>query len=629
MPTQPSSSQSETIDDKIANKCITIVNRERTNWEEAVIFVTPQVGFRMRELIRIMRKNYWGVFDQPIDTQTGREKIWIGLAMSTVETWVKNIDLDQKDIGFVARNPNGYDITELTRLVVRDYLDRQYFGETLDKDERQLCIDGTLVWKTWQEGSDQKPVMKRRTVDLLNVYIDPTEEDIQTAYRFTERAIVLPDQIAGMSGWKNTKDLSGSKILNKTDGNRRSTQGAPTTGEFRDVWECWGKIPKWVITGDDKAADAEHEIDGHIVVSGFEAGGPTFHLVEENKRKDKFGNPIKPYEEVRAAKISGRWYGLGPLERILALQEYLNTIVNIRINRGYISQLGLFKIRKGKGITAQMLSRLPVNGAIQVSDPDDIQQFNIAEAGVTSYKDEDVIKYWAQQVSSAFPISTGEIMPSSASATASSIAASSAKSAYTMFKEAMGSFLERWLDRQALPIIAKTIHLDDIVRLSNDDDKFKALTETIAINSVKDALDNTHLVPSEDELLSILAKEEEKLRKRPQIFIKAIHEIVASGVDTRVHITNEDLDTSVTIQNLLQLMQFEQNDPAAMLETKKQVYDLMGLQMPKPKLQQQVNPMAGGQGPQGPMPQMPGMPQAPTLSGIMQSANAPGPLSNR
>lgn len=621
----PKNSSVETISDKIANKCIAIVDRERTNWEEAVIFVTPQVGFRMRELIRLLRKNYWGVFDQPFDSQTGREKIWIGLAMSTVETWVKNIDLDTKDVGFVARNPNGYNITELTRLVVKDYLDRIYFGETLDKDERQLCIDGTLVWKTWQEGPDSNPVMKRRTVDLLNVYIDPTEEDIQSAYRFTERGLMLPDQLEGMTGWKNTKNLTGSRVLNKIDGNHRSNQGQPTTGEFRDVWETWGKIPKWVVTGDDKASDANEEIDGHIVVSGFEAGGPKFHFVEENKKKDHFGNPLKPYEEVRTAKISGRWYGLGPLERIIALQEYLNTIVNIRINRGYVSQLGLFKIKKGKGITAQMLSRLPVNGAIQVSDMDDIQQMAIAEAGVTSYKDEEVIKYWAQQMSSAFPISTGEIMPSSASATASSIAASSAKSAYSMFKEAMGTFLERWLDRHALPIIAKTVHMDDIVRLSSDDDKFKSLIETIAINSTEKALRASKHIPSPEELLMVLAMEEERLRKSGQIFISMIQKIIASGLYTKVHITNEDLDTAVTIQNLLQMMQLEMNDPAAMLETKKQVYDLMGLQMPKPKLQAQfAQPGMGAPG-AAPMPQMP----QPSLMGQTQAANAPGPGSNR
>lgn len=611
------------LQEEIENAAIAIVDRERTNWEEAVYFVTPNVGFRMRQLIRILRKNYWGVFDKPIDSQTGREKVWIGLAMSIAETWLKNIDLDQKDIGFIARNPNGYDITELTRLVVRDYLDRQYFGEVLDKDERQLCIDGTLVWKTWQEGPDSKPVMKRRTVDLLNVYIDPGEEDIQSAYRFTERAILLPDQIMAMTGWMNTSldDLTTSKNLSRNDGNRRANSGTLMTGGYRDTWEMWGKIPRWLTTGDKKTEDAMEEIDGQIVVSGFEAGGPVCHLIKENKKADFFGNVIKPYEEVRAAKVTNRWYGLGPIERILSLQEYLNTTVNIRINRGYVSQLGLFKIKKGKGITAQMLSRLPVNGAIQVSDMDDIQNLTVNEAGPTSYKDEEVIKYWAQQVSSAFPISTGEIMPASASATASSIASSSSKNAYTMFKENFGSFLERWVDRQALPIIAKTVDVGCIVRLSNDDEKFKSLVETIALNNVAEALEKSNMVPSEEELIAVLAAEEEKLRKKPQIFIKNLQKDIADGLDTKVHITNEDLDTGVTIQNLLQMMQLEQQDPAAMLETKKQIYDLMGLDMPKPKLQGQQMQQPGNV-PLAPIPQ-------PTLTGMTQAANAPGPGSNR
>lgn len=615
MATKKKTSKSS-IQAEIEKKAIAIVDQERTNWEEAVSFITPRVAFRMRELIRILRKNYWGVFDQPIDPQTGRYKVWMGLIMSTVETWVKNIDLDQKDIGFIARNQSGYDITELTRLVVKDYLDRMYFGAILDTDERQVCIDGTVVWKTWEDNSTGKPVMKRKTVDLLNFYIDPTEDSIQSAYRVTERAILLPEQIAGMSGWMNTQNLEGSQVLNRTDGDRRSNIGTRMTGSYRDVWEMWGKIPRWMVTGDQKAEDANEEIDGHVIVSGLETMGPTMHLVEENKRKDKFGVILKPYEEWRPAKIAGRWYGLGPAERILALQEYLNITVNIRINRGYVSQLGLFKIKKGKGITAQMLNRLAVNGAIQVTDMDDIQQFNVAEAGETSYKDEEVIKYWAQAMASAYPISTGEVMPASTSATASSIASTSSKSGYTMFRDATADFLERWMDRGALPIIAKTINGGEIVRLSNQDDKFKSLIETIALNTVAEHLDKSSVVPSQMELMEAIQKEIDRISKKPSVFIEAIQDIVAEGLDTRVNITNEELDVSVTIQNLLQMMQLEQQDPAAMMETKKQIYDLMGLQMPK-MAPAQPQPIPGGVQPNQAL-----GPQS-NVQAISQNANVP------
>ena len=189
---------------------INIVQREQSNWEEAIVYVTDKVAFRMRELIRIFRKNYWGVFDKPYDELTGREKTWIGLAMSIVEMYVKNGDIDQKDISFVARTEEGTEIADLTRLWVKEYLSRMYFGETLDEDQRQLCIDGTVVWKTWEAGGK----MNRRTVDLLNFYIDPSEKDIQSAYRVTERSLLLPAQIAGMD-WYNTKNLTGSNILSK------------------------------------------------------------------------------------------------------------------------------------------------------------------------------------------------------------------------------------------------------------------------------------------------------------------------------------------------------------------------------------------------------------------------------
>ena len=557
---------------------INIVQREQSNWEEAIVYVTDKVAFRMRELIRIFRKNYWGVFDKPYDELTGREKTWIGLAMSIVEMYVKNGDIDQKDISFVARTEEGTEIADLTRLWVKEYLSRMYFGETLDEDQRQLCIDGTVVWKTWEAGGK----MNRRTVDLLNFYIDPSEKDIQSAYRVTERSLLLPAQIAGMD-WYNTKNLTGSNILSKTDGNRNNQYGTFTTGEFRDVWEMWGKIPKWLVTLDKEAQDAHTEIDGHVVISGLQSGQVVCHLIEENTRKDRYGNAIKPYEEWRIAKVSGRWYGIGIVERILALQEYLNTIVNVRKNKALVSQLGLFKIKKGKGITSSMLQRLPVNGAIQVQDMDDVQQFNVSDVPVSSYKDEDVIKYWAAQVTQAQPVSSGEILPASATATSAAISNANAKSTYVLFMEATGHFLTRRMDRQALPIMAKELKEGELLRLAGDDDMFKELMERVAFWSVMDKLENSPVVPSEEELNQVIEEEVARLRSRPQTFVKNIQKIVADSLEARVKTTNEDLDTSVTVKNLIDMAQIA---PEYREHSVRLAYDLLGL--PTPKAQQRV-----------------------------------------
>lgn len=603
----------------IEAEAINIVDRERVNWEDAVCYVTEKVGFRMRELIRVVRKNYWGVFDEPTDQTTQREKFWIPLARTLTEDVVKNIDLDQKDLQFRAANPNGYPITDITRAYVQDYLTKMFFGEILDEAERQMCIDGTIVWKTWEEDGE----MMRRQVDLLHVYIDPTEQNIQSAFRFTERGLMTPDELAGMTGWMNTDGIIGSQNLSKNDirVGASATMGIPTTGHFIDVWETWGKIPKKLVTGDFKADDAEDYVDGRIIVSGLEAGDKRVHLIELNKKKDKFGKSIKPYEEARVAKIAGRWYGLGIVERCLVLQEWLNTVVNNRVTKSYIAQLGLFKIRKGSNITPQMLARLPSNGAITVTQMDDIQQFEVEPVDPTSYKDEEVITSWAQKVTQAYPVSSGEELPASQTATATATQAASAKDGYSMMKDALGFFLERWMDRHALPIIAGTIKSGDLIRISGDDDAYRQLVERVVSGMAKEKLDELYaegVVPSQQQLQTEMQNAIEVLSKRKDMFVKLTQEIIAKQLDTKFYVTNEDLDTTVTVQNLISMLNLA---PEYKDATVKQIYDLMGLPQPKATPQPPVAPQGAPQGQQQGQPSP--FQQAPTQQSVTTGAITP------
>ena len=307
--------------DEAKKEALTLVEGEKSQWERATVWVTPRVGFNMRVLIENVRKNFWGVFDKPFDQNTGRKKIWIPQTQRDVEIVWKNSDLDLKDMMFRAKTPDSIECAELTRYVVRNQLDKMYFGETLDESLRSMIIDGTVVWKTWDDGGK----LRRKTVDLLNVFIDPTEENIQSAYRFTERSLMTPTELSRMTGWEDTKIVVGAQNLDK---NNPSQRGNLTTSETIDVWEMWGKIPLWLISKKKSDKDSGEEVDGHIVVSGLESGNTRVHIIEENTRKDADGVVVKPYEEGRLVKISGRWYGLGIPEREMALQEWLNISVN-------------------------------------------------------------------------------------------------------------------------------------------------------------------------------------------------------------------------------------------------------------------------------------------------------------
>lgn len=69
---------------QLENQAIGLIRKEKTQWETATAYVTDKVAFQMRNLIRQLRKNYWGIFDNPIDPQSGREKIWMPLTESLV-----------------------------------------------------------------------------------------------------------------------------------------------------------------------------------------------------------------------------------------------------------------------------------------------------------------------------------------------------------------------------------------------------------------------------------------------------------------------------------------------------------------------------------------------------------------
>ena len=585
-------------------QAIKIVDGERAAWEDATCFVTETVGFRFRELIRYFRKYYWGVFDQPIDPSTGRDKLWIGLAQSIVEDIWKNVDIDQKDLGFRAKNEESIPLTEITRLYARDYLRKMYFGEILDAYQRQALIDGTLVWKVLDKKKGKRR-LKVGKVDLLNFYINPEERSIYEAYRVTERAVVPLSSYKSMSGWVNKEDSAGSTNLSVND--PRGYLAQATTGEYRDVWEMWGKIPKWLVTLDKEAEDAYEEVDGHIVVSGLEANNIACNLIEVNNNVDEFGVALKPYEELRYRTVGNRWYGLGAIEPIMQLQEYLNITANVRINRSIMAQSGLFKIKKGKGITAQSIAKLPTNGAVTVTDMDNIQQMPIQDVPVSSYKDEEVIVGWAQKIASAYPVATGEVLPASATATSVAISNTNAKTAYTIYKEAMGSFLTRVMDRHALPIIAQTLSVNDIINLTGSDDKFKEIVERVAMWRTLDKMETSEFIPTEQELDMMIENEMQSLMRQPQIFIRTTRKIVADQLETTVQVTNEDLDTSVSVSNLLQLLSAA---PEYKNHTVRVIYDLLGLQTPPTPEQPEEQQMQG----------LPEQPEIPTEQNITEEA---------
>jgi hypothetical protein len=403
---------------------------------------------------------------------------------------------------------------------------------------------------------------------------------------------------------------------------------AGTVGvELIDVYERWGLMPKWFATG-DKENDEEEMIEGHIVISGLETGQKTFvHLVEANTNIDELGLPIRPYEEAWYSKVPGRWYGRGPAEKVLSLQTWLNTVVNIRINRAYTAQLGIFKVRKGSGITPQMMSGLTAMGALQVNSMDDIQQIPMQDASQASYNDEEIIKGWAQMVTSTFEVATGEALPASTPATNAVLQNRASQSQFVLVKEGIGEFLQRWLKRQFIPLVGKTLTKGEVQRLTGSIEETNDMDEKIANkiieNRVKELTAEGRFV-NPDSVPAARRKILRQLRAQgEQRFVKLMENLNMTDYEVQVFVTNEEIDKSVLVQNLISVLQVAPSIPELGIDVTavaESIFDVMGVDSKQFKREEVSAPRPQVQA-QAPRQGVPQQASTPTEQRITTAAN--------
>lgn len=554
---------------------IALVRKEIEDNDKGQFWVTDKVAFNMREMIKQFRKNYWGIYDTPIDPVTKEEKLWIPLTRLLCDAVRKGANVGPKDVRFRGKRAGQTGVTQLVRGFIREWMHTIYLNFALDQLVTVLTIDGIRVWKTYWNGKK----LVRNDVDVLNCYIDPTSDSIQQAYRFTERALLSKNDVKSMSGWLNTSEFKVTEDIQREEGN-----AAVKKGPLGDVYESWGKYPNKLVKaamGQKHRNSDESEIDAQIVISGLNTGHVVFHYASENTAKDKDGNIIKPYEEAWYMKIPGCWFGLSVAWTVMGLQEWINMVINLRIKKNTAAQLGLLKIKKGSGVTQQMLTQLVARGVIELNDPEtDLAQLKIDESGQSSYEDEKTAKQWAQEVTSIFDINLGDL-PASTSATGAAIQSQQSNSAMTLVVEGIEHFVQRWIDRHVLPHVPEMIKKKGYVTLFRDFDDIKRLRERVVSNMAMEALDKIKAAgqfPTEEAIFNELQRAQRQLEEQGDLFVEVLDEIIASALDTEVFMTNAEIDVGVTVRNLLELR--NGLPPEAFAEMTSEALDLLGLQVP-------------------------------------------------
>ncbi len=570
---------------ELEGKILSFIKDFKAN-SHGLAFITEKVAFDMKALVRKNRQNYWGVFNEQADPNTGRKKIWAPLTRFMVDTTDKNTHVDEKEITFRAKDPEKQSTTRVVRGYGQNQMRKMNFGTRMDALRKQKFIDGTSIVRVNKAvKNDEGITVDMKRVDRLNFDIDVTCDSIKQAPAVGERDLMSPYAVKLETEWINTEDIKGRENLSRNDAEGSNTT---TREKLVDVYRYEGLAPTWFITGEIDEESSDQELMS-IIVSNLEDEARV-HLVKKIKKKT--------YIENWAEKVPGRWDGYSPAERVAMMQIYQNQVLNTRIIKNSVASLGLFKIKKGSGVTPQAIGRLAGNGAIKVNQMDDIENWPVNEASQASYNDEEVATKWAQRDTSSFDAATGE-EGRITTATEAAITAKSAGSSFEQMAKEEGNFWERVFNEHILDIWGNCIKKGEIIRLTLDGEELRdydlEIAERKAIEYIDDAGKAGIQYIDVAELEAVKQKALEDLEKgNTDRYEEAEEDLNLADYDTEVVVKAQRFDRNLVAQGLMSLGQM---DPRLMEQVIPQLNDLWGvnLKMPKALPEEQMQEQLGGQ----------------------------------
>lgn len=588
---------------EIESQAIALLQEHIKKYEDATFWVTSNRGINLRTMYDIIRQNFYGVFKNDTDSY-GQPKIWNPI--TEFMTWenIKGIDVDTKDINMKARHPKDRGKAEAMRYIVKDWMDKEHFGESLNEWLLPFVLDGHLIVKVLfvYDAKKKKKVLRVLPIDIRNTFFDPHGKGIQNE-PFAERSVVDTSWFkqAYKDKYINLDKLEGRKNVPAIyDEEKEENSSNPQT----EVFEFWSPMKKSWITGDRK--DDNDYVECHLVVSN-PSSVPLVHKLEINDEPDQ----VKPYEEVKFEDAPGRALGRGVGEKLIYLQMYLNMIFNSKRMNQSLAANQLFQYRIGSGLKPEQLRRLATGGSIAVEQIGDIARIDTRDFDYDKLASEEQnIVQVAQRTTQTQEPASGEQLPASMPATNAVIQNQAVRTSTALRQERVGLFLERLFSRQIKPRITELYSKEDILRITGDVDKVRSLfSKGAEYYAYKEALDlmEQGVYPSPEQLMMMKEQAMEKMENNEDMYI-GIDSVDNLDCDIKFFVTGESIDKNALIQTLQQIL-FNYQNFAGNPDSQKimrELFDILGLDsaelMPKGQqiIPQQGQPVGGAQIPQAP-----------------------------
>jgi len=383
-------------------------------------------------------------------------KYWFEIIRPRVDSEIKNIDYDTKDIELYTDTNGDFIRLLLANVAMKDYLAKSGEADKLNESVEQGSEWGNVVWK--EVGKDYK-ILELNNFMVLN----------QTAKTLDESDVIEYEMMIS-SDLRKKKDVWNNEAIDRLlkSGKADVNKSNP---EFH-IYERNGEVSEkeyYTAKKINKDGDENKYFLVKVIVGGTEKDKPTEILFCDTIDK-------KPYKEYHRSTYCGRWLRMGLYEILMDIQTRANEIGN-QIARGLEwSSKTIF--RSGDRLIAQNIMTDLQNGDIVKST--DLQQVSTRMEGLDQLiADWNRLMSMADSLANSYEVVTGENLPAR---TAFKLAAQqnmNANKLFTYIRQKLGIAFGEVINDWILPKLLKELDTKEILRLTSDGGVLNQYYETL------------------------------------------------------------------------------------------------------------------------------------------------------
>ena len=463
----------------------------------------------------------------------GNYKYWFDIITPRVNSEVKNIDFDTKDILLYSEVKNDSMRVMLANIAIKDYLAKSGEAAKLNETVEQGSEWGNVVWK--------KVAKDYKILELNNVMVlNQTAKSLEDSDVIEYECMLSGDLRKKMDVWDNVEELIKSA---KPDVDK----SAP---EFY-IYERNGEINEKEYNQAKKKEGGKEDkfFLTKVIVGGIEKDKPTTILFCE-KIDDK------PYKEYHRSSYSGRWLRMGLYEVLMDIQTRANEIGN-QISRGLEWA--------SKKVFASPDRLLAQNILTDLQNGDVVRTSSLVSVDTRMVGIDQLIADWnrlmvlADQLANSYEVVTGESSPSGTPFRLAAQQNLNANKLFDFIREKLSIAFQEVIEEWILPTLLKDLKTKEILRITSDSGVLNRYYEVIVDNwYVRNLLS---FPPHDDEMAKELKMDKfQELMQNKEAVVDLEKEMWKDFKPrVRVTITGENYNLAAELDTLNSFIQMEQD----------------------------------------------------------------------